>query len=136
MTQQKLEGKVAVIVSERELVINIGSRDNVLEGMKFKIMADQPVIVTDPVTGVELGRFEREKVRVKATRVYEKFTICRTYRVTKTYSSVANLAIGLGRDSEYETLRADNKDYIPPLEEKESFVKKGDRAILTSDDDR
>ncbi|MBE7553223.1 MAG: hypothetical protein HS126_19305 [Anaerolineales bacterium] len=137
-------GKVATILNERELAINIGSKDGVTEGMKFKVLADQPADILDPDTGANLGSVEREKVRVMATEVNEKFTVCRTYRkeyipggpLHGTFSSLLK-SYGLTDPPReiIETLRADDKSLPPPLSEEESYVKKGDRVILVVEED-
>ena len=127
----RLEGKVAGIINERELAINIGSSSGVVNGMTFKVLSDEPGEVTDPDTGQLLGRFEREKVRVKASVVHEKFTICRTFRTTTIGGQLAySFAILTERSKEVvETLKADDASYIAPLPEEKSYVKKGDRVV-------
>ena len=75
-----LEGKVASLVSARELAINIGSEQGVKSGMLFAVLAPTPLDVRDPQTGELLGHVDREKVRVRASEVNPKFTICRTFR--------------------------------------------------------
>ncbi len=136
MSNQMVEGKVANIISERELAINIGAAHGVRKGMKFKIMADQPTEIPDPETGEILGVIEREKVRVQVTEVFEKFSVCRTYRMTSTgsfaFGAFADMLTRPART--VETLRADESSYIPPLAESESYVKKGDRVVPIEDD--
>lgn len=82
MSEEKprLEGKVAQIVSEREIAINIGSLQGVEKGMKFAVLAPSPQEVKDPETGELLDVIDREKIRVEATEVRERITICATYR--------------------------------------------------------
>ena len=45
-----IEGQVATIVNERELVINRGSDSGVNEGMKFKVVGGE-LAIKDPETG-------------------------------------------------------------------------------------
>jgi hypothetical protein len=132
-----IHGKVAGILNERELAINIGLNNNVQVGMKFAVMSSEETKVYDPETGDLLGLVDREKVRVQATEVKEKFSICKTYRT---------LTVGEGPLHEYariaslfapprtvpETLKAGNSDYLPPLSEEESYVKIGDRVVQVS----
>lgn len=75
-----LQGQVAQILNEREVVINIGSNQGVRDGMKFAVLADEPTDVHDPVTGELLDKVDREKTRVEAVEVRPRITICRTYR--------------------------------------------------------
>jgi hypothetical protein len=135
-----IEGKVASILNERELAINIGIEHRVKEGMKFKVLAEKPTEITDPETGQLLGELDREKVRVKVLEVKEKFSICRTYK--KRYIPGGPfynmLAINLTQEPRevIETLKAEDASLPPPLSEEESYVKKGDRVIqLLVDDD-
>jgi hypothetical protein len=124
-----IQGKVAGILTERELTINIGSADGVHEGMKFKVLADMPIEVRDPQTGEKLGEVDREKVRIAASEVREKFSVCRTYRKWGTPFPwyFGNI---LSRNVErYETLKAQDSQLPAPLSEDESYIKKGDRVI-------
>ncbi len=134
MSQKTLViGKVAQVMNERELVINIGARDGVSKGMKFAVLAPTPLIIRDPDTGDELGTVDRPKVRVHATSVREKFTICSTYEIRRTGGylvAVAQLDNILGPvREEPKTLRASDSSYPPPLDPEESYVQIGDRVI-------
>src|SRR5437870_12957166 len=78
-----LQGKVAKILTEREVVINIGSAQGVKKGMRFAILAPTPEEIHDPETGEVLDVVDRTKVLVQATEVRERITICSTYRTIK-----------------------------------------------------
>src|SRR5687768_10988114 len=75
-----LEGKVAAIINERELVINIGANKGVRKGMKFKVLAGEVTEVRDPETDEVLGTIEQEKVQVRVIEVQNKLSVCRTFR--------------------------------------------------------
>lgn len=135
-----VEGRVAAILNARELVINVGSENGVEPGMKFAVLAQTPLLVKDPMTGKELDHVDREKVRVQATEVRPKITICRTYRVKRiegglfgtrpwTIADLYRPAKGIP-----ETLRIEDSSMPPPLSEQESYVKVKDRAIQVLDD--
>jgi hypothetical protein len=135
-----LQGRVAQILNERELVINIGQEKGVKIGMKFAVLAETPIEIHDPETGDVLDVLDREKVRVEAAEVRPKITVCRTY-VTRVipggtlYSG--GLISGMTAMSEalspprkvVETLRAKDKSLPPPLSPEESYVKINDRVI-------
>ena len=129
-----IQGKVAGILNERELAINIGTNNGVIEGMKFKVLTEKPTEIRDPETDKFLGIVDREKVRVQVIEVQEKLSICRTYRTYKVGGGAfGNLGI-FNRLFEQphkipETLKADESEYPQPLSEEESYVKKGDRVI-------
>ncbi len=132
-----IEGKVAGIINERELTINIGSKSGVLEGMKFSILAKEPIEIYDPETHEKLGLVDREKVRVIATEVKERFSICKTYKkwgtVGSTFANIASMwAVPRVK---YETLKVNDSSFPPPLSEEESYVKIGDRVIQIKEDD-
>jgi hypothetical protein len=128
-----IEGKVVTVLNERELAINIGAEAGVRDGMRFKVLADEPAELTDPDTGEVLGSYEREKVRVEAIVVQSKYSICRTYAYTlvggTTAFRIADLFASKPREV-YETLRADDANLLPPLSEEESYVKRGDKVVL------
>jgi len=66
-----ISGKVAAIVDDTALVLNVGYQQGVCEGMVFVIFAEQADIV-DPDTGEPLGRWEMVKARVAVTHVQER----------------------------------------------------------------
>ena len=63
-----IEGKVAAIIDDTTLVLNVGSEQGVQEGMAFAIFALHGEIA-DPDSGQPLGRWEAVKARVVATHV-------------------------------------------------------------------
>ena len=84
-----IEGKIASILNERDVVINKGSDDGITEGMRFKVN-DPAVKISDPDTGDELGTMRREKIRVKVMELQPRFSIAKTYETyTAPMSSVA-----------------------------------------------
>lgn len=132
-----LEGRVANIVNERELVITIGESDGVKEGQIFRVLAESPTPITHPETGEALGDMDREKVRVKIVEVSEKFSVCRTYR--KRYVGGGGMPditrlMGSPRREVPETLRVDDKSKLPEIDEEESYVKRGDRVVIVEED--
>ena len=128
-----LQGKVAKILTEREVVINIGSVQGVKKGMRFAILAPTPEEVLDPETGEVLDVVDRTKVLVQATEVREKITICSTYRTTKISGGTLSAAYAFSRYFDPpqeipETLRTEDSSLPAPLSPEESYVKIGDRV--------
>jgi hypothetical protein len=73
-----IEGKVAKILDDRTLILNVGHAHGVAQGMVFCIYA--PVEeVKDPDTGEPLGAWEAVKGYVQATHPQERLTVCRSY---------------------------------------------------------
>lgn len=132
---QTIHGRVAKILTARELVINVGSESGVKAGQKFVVLGACPIEIRDPDTNEKLGMIDREKTRVQATEVFQKCSICRTYRVT----SSPNLAIsalagisGMTRET-VERLPVDTSDLAPEFREGPGFVKVNDRVISIPD---
>jgi hypothetical protein len=70
-----IAGKVAKIVNETTVVINVGAKDGVKDGMRFVIVAEGEE-VKDPDTGESLGKWEVVKGRVVASHVQENMAVC------------------------------------------------------------
>lgn len=141
MIGERLEGKVAQVLNEREVVINRGRDHGVTEGMKFAILTENPIEVIDPDSGDSLGLIDREKIRVQAAEIHDNFSICTTYE-TRTIGGGALSALDVDvlfgpRRKVLQTLKS--SEYPKPLSPEESYVKVGDRvrelgARLTADD--
>jgi hypothetical protein len=75
---EPIEGKVAKILDDQTLVLNVGRAHGVTQGMLFCIYA--PVDdVKDPDTGESLGSWEAVKGYLQATHPQEKLTVCRAF---------------------------------------------------------
>jgi hypothetical protein len=73
-----IEGKVAKILDEKTIVLNVGRAAGVEQGMVFCVYA--PVDdVADPDTGESLGTWEAVKGYVQATHPQERLTVCRAF---------------------------------------------------------
>ncbi|MCB7129355.1 MAG: hypothetical protein J3T61_07445 [Candidatus Brocadiales bacterium] len=71
-----IEGKIAQILDEYNVVINVGRGDGVCEGMPFVIFATSENEVKDPDTGKVLGKLETVKGYVSAVHVQDGLSIC------------------------------------------------------------
>lgn len=139
-----IEGKVAAILNERDLVVNKGTEAGVKEGMKFKV-TEPKLQVKDPETGESLGTLDREKIRVRIVEVEPKYSIGKTY---ETYMvNVGGAGVGLGfltrlhelyeprQDvTKVRTLRIDDSISLAPMNEDESFVRVGDQVVEVEDE--
>jgi hypothetical protein len=128
-----LEGLVAQILNDQELVINIGADDLVRKGMRFAVLAQEPLTITDPKTGAVIGELDRTKVNVEAVEVHDHITVCATYGTVTRGGGLSALA-GTATLAEMfapaetvpETFKA--TEWPAPLSEEESYVKTGDRV--------
>ena len=128
-----LEGKVAAILNERELVINIGTSKGVKQGMLFKVLAEKPIEIKDPETGVIIGQVDQEKVRVKVSEVQEHISICKTF---KTFSVGGNLyrAVLDPPRTVVETFKVEDSS-VSKLSKEENYVKVGDIVVQVMNSD-
>lgn len=141
---EPIEGKVAQVISERDLAINRGSSSGVKTGMLFKILSSEPSEVRDPDTNEVLGKVDISKVEVEVVSVQDNLAVCRTFKKTtvpgkpkrlgaaSTFASLNESIFGDPGtpDSErYQTLRSDESFVVNELDPEGSFVKRGDRAI-------
>lgn len=72
-----IKGMVAAIKDEYTVVLNIGAKDKVEEGMKFIIYSEGEEII-DPKSKESLGKFENVKAKVKAINVAENYSTARS----------------------------------------------------------
>ena len=75
---QPIEGKIARILDDQSLILNVGQAHGVVQGMVFCVYATVED-VTDPDTGESLGAWEAVKGYVQATHPQDKLTVCRAY---------------------------------------------------------
>jgi hypothetical protein len=101
----QIKGRVVKILSQTMLAINIGAEAGVSEGMLFVIQS-APLEITD-VDGKDLGGVSFSKGRVRATRVFGKFSLVQT-------DFVPMLGLGVPADFGFggrrETLRIREED--------------------------
>ncbi len=74
--EKLIEGKVARILDEYSIVINVGRNDGVAKDMVFVVFTQSEDEVKDPDSGDALGKLENVKDYVTAAHVQDKFTIC------------------------------------------------------------
>lgn len=72
-----VEGKVAKVLGNNEVVINRGRGDGVRQGMVFEIFAPEGEEVWDPDTGETLGTVEDVKARAEVTEVKDRLAVAR-----------------------------------------------------------
>jgi hypothetical protein len=90
-----LRGRVAKLVTDQELVINIGSEDGVKTGMIFEVLDQETEDIVDPVTFTTLGSIDRIKARVRVTKVGDHIALAEaTSRRDPLLSSAAQVLTG------------------------------------------
>jgi hypothetical protein len=73
---EKIEGKVAKILDEYSIVINIGRNNGVVNGMVFAVFVQSDEEVKDPDSGEALGKLENIKEHIFVAHVQDKFSTC------------------------------------------------------------
>jgi len=129
-----IQGKVAAILNERELIINRGTASGVKEKMVFSV-APREEEVKDPDTGEILVSIPREKIRVKVSEVKEKMSVARTYETFQVYEApdpFVTLRMRRGQVTKVRTLR-DETDFSGPFKPDRSFVNVGDPVMEVHD---
>ena len=144
MSESKpIRGKVARILSSRELALNIGSEQGVELDMLFDVLDPTSENIQDPDTGMIIGSLYRPKVRVKIVDVQEKISVASTYRsrnvnIGGTGPSLNTWAAVLSPPRwvrEYETLKTEEATW-EDLDEEGSYVATGDPVVqVLSDED-
>jgi len=75
-----IKGKIAKIVTEHYVALNIGSDHGVVNGMKFAIRSPS-IPIFDPDSNQKVGEFSFVKARVKVYKVSEKYSLAETYEM-------------------------------------------------------
>ncbi len=136
--EDRLMGKVAGILTRRELLINRGSADGVEVGMRFAVLNSQGIDVRDPDTGEILGSTEVVKTVVKVVRIDgPHLSVGRTFRQTPGRAgALAALANVYGTPARVETLDIQEGSTLKEeLDPDDSYVKVGDPVVQTVGDE-
>jgi hypothetical protein len=135
----RIEGKVASILNEREVVLTVGEEQGVEVGMQFSILYPGGIEVPDPDRpGYIIDSIEWPKTQVKVVQTYPKLAVARTFR-TVTIPEQGVSFLGLAAAMSYkpestvvETLRTNGAFAEKELDAEESIVKVGDPAVQLS----
>ena len=140
LSTELIRGKVANIISSREVALNVGKKHGVELGMLFDILSPGRII-TDPDTNEQLGSTELPKVRVRISRVDDKFSVASTYRTMRVNVTGRGDILGLFQppkwENRYETLKVGQsfESGAEDLDERDSYVSRGDKVIQVIDND-
>src|ERR671917_777849 len=83
-----VEGKVAKILGNNEIVINRGRREGVRQGMLFEVFAPEGEEVWDPDTGETLGTVEDVKAQAEVTEVKDRLAVARLQNTASPFGAV------------------------------------------------
>lgn len=138
MTMTRIDGKVAQVLSNRQIVINAGRRDGVELGMRFAVLASEPLEIRDPESHEILGKVDREKFRVNVVEVEDRLATCQTYETALT-GGAASWALEAGNSRMWSPIRRVPKplkaeDIPTPLSSDQLIIRVGDRVRRVADD--
>lgn len=74
MSERIVQGRIIRILDPETVIVNLGSKDGIRDSSIFSILG-KPENVIDPVNDAVLGRVTLVKAKVKASRIYENFSI-------------------------------------------------------------
>jgi hypothetical protein len=83
-----VEGKVAKILGNNEIVINRGRNEGVRPGMLLEVFAPEGEEVWDPDTGETLGTVEDVKAHAEVTEVKERLAVARLQNTGSPFGAV------------------------------------------------
>jgi hypothetical protein len=86
-----VEGKVAKVLGNNEIVLNRGRADGVKTGMTFDVFAPEGEEVWDPDTGETLGTVEDIKARAEVTEVKDRLAVARLHHEAQTPFGAVNI---------------------------------------------
>jgi hypothetical protein len=137
MTEERIKGKVAGVLTRRELVINRGAEDGVEVGMRFAVLNSRGIDVRDPDTGETLGSAEVVKTVVKIVRIEgDHLSVGRTFRTVAGSPGILSTASLLGgTPARIETLELGTAPLKEELSPEASYVKVGDPVVQTRGDE-
>ena len=139
---EPIVGRVARVLTSRQLVLNRGLDHGVAPGMYFAVYDSEPEEIIDPDTNEAIGQVLRAKVVVRVKRVARGFSVAETFKKERINSggdgllggSLAALMSPPKWEERLQTLRTSESTWekLPPME---SFVKTGDPAHQVKDPD-
>ncbi len=129
---EPIRGKVARILNDREVALNLGSSHGVKIGMKFNILSTSGHDIRDPDTGESLGSIERTKARVQVTTVQDRLSVARTYQKYKVNVGGKGLSLRMFEPPKWElryvTLHSEDARE-EDIDESDSYVSTGDPIV-------
>ena len=96
---EESEGRVVRLVTDEELLINLGSEQGVTEGDTFQILDARTRNVKEPGTNRDLGSLDRVKTQVVVIQVSELMSLAKVRRRTMGLSGAAQVLSGATRKS-------------------------------------
>lgn len=135
MSKEKIKGKIIRIIDKKTVVINLGEEHGIDNSSVFYILGE-PEEIIDPFNNDILGTVNVTKTRVKASQVFDKFTIATTSWKVTTYNPISIYSSLFKSETITQTvdegeLKVDPDDLQPWKARSETPVKVGDEVEVT-----
>lgn len=70
-----IRGKIAYVLDNGDIVINVGRAHGVRQGMRFDVIDDNNLEIRDPDTREVIGSLEVSKIKVEVIDIQEKISV-------------------------------------------------------------
>ena len=92
-----IRGKIAYVLDNDDIVINVGAAHGVHRGMYFDVLDDHNLEIRDPDTEEVIGSLEVSKIKVEVIDTQEKISVATPYlSVKRRTKSVYRVSTPLG----------------------------------------
>lgn len=109
---RRIRGRIIRILDSQTLIINLGLEQGINENSIFNILG-KPEPILDPLTNEELGQVAVSRARVRASQVFDKFTIATTKWTEVTDSALFRWVLGTTKTIDGGALLVKNDDIKP-----------------------
>lgn len=124
MTQtEKIRGRIIRIIDTRTIIVNLGKKDGITDSSVFHILGE-PEEIIDPLTEEILGSVLVVKSKLKASQVFENFSIATTRWTIFQFARLLNNSFT--DEVDYGELIVDQKELQPWKAQSETPVRVGD----------
>ncbi len=124
MARIKIKGRIVRIINSTTVVINLGSEKGVDSESRFYVLGEAEDVI-DPETGEVLGSVTVTKVVLKASQVFERFTIAVSKWQEYGSGLTTFITEKVSRGSE---LKVEQNEIKPWLSKSEATVRVGDEV--------
>lgn len=127
-----VHGRVAKIISDREVILNKGYKQGLFEGAYVTVTDPSTQSIKDPITGEELGDFKRITAVLRVAECTENLALAKTFRTKRVrvgggmgMGNIGEMLAAPKYETKVETLRFDPQEGLP-ISEEESAISTGD----------
>jgi hypothetical protein len=130
-----IRGRIIRIVDQHTALVNLGRVDRIVLESIFRVIGESEEI-TDPITDKKLGSIDVVKAKLKASQVYERFTVATSRWTTYSLSVRPSISIeeivksmyNTESESHGEDLHVDPKEIRPWKVHAEQLIRVGDEV--------